>query len=179
MKEVFLVAGKAQNGKGTFASLLKEQIEINTREKVLIISFGDLVKFVCANYLGWDGKKDAVGRTTLQYVGTDLVRKKEPNFWRDWVVKLVGLFEDEFQYCIIPDVRFKNEIEFSDKWKVTTIRVNRLNFESPLTEEQQNHRSETELDDFDFDYNVYASSLQELKASAVKFAERIYYESNN
>ena len=72
--------------------------------------------------------------------------------------------------------KVKNEIEFSDKWKVTTIRVNRLNFESPLTEEQQNHCSETELDDFDFDYDgvkilVDSMSMQYMTGATIDYKE--------
>ena len=37
---------------------------------------------------------------------------------------------------------------------VTTVRIVRPNFNNGLTEEQQNHESETALDDHKFDYQI-------------------------
>ena len=54
---------------------------------------------------------------------------------------------------IIPDTRFPNEIEQMKEagFNVLTLRVQRTNFETPLTEEQQKHPSEVALDKYKFD----------------------------
>jgi TFIIF-interacting CTD phosphatase-like protein len=58
--------------------------------------------------------------------------------------------------------------------KVTTIRVERLNYSSPLTLEQLNHISETDLDNFDFDYYVIADNgLDKLEAEVKKILVEI------
>jgi hypothetical protein len=66
------------------------------------------------------------------------------------------MFTKEWDYVLIPDTRFHNEASLFNN--AITVRVNRLNFKSPLTEEQQNHSSETDLDDFDFDYYIDSES---------------------
>jgi len=61
----------------------------------------------------------------------------------------------------VPDTRRKNEIYYLQAMfpdKVTTIRVERLGFKSPLTEEQLKHISETDLDNFKFDYYIKSES---------------------
>ena len=80
----------------------------------------------------------------LQKVGTDIVREQRPNFWVD----ILSLFPNEWDFVIIPDSRFPNEIDSLKQAGLSVIhlRVRRENFESPLTAEQQNHPSETALD---------------------------------
>ena len=169
MTKVILIGGKAQHGKDTFASYLKEGWEAEGK-KVLIIHFADYLKFLCKQYFGWDGSKSEEGRRILQYVGTDLIRNRNPNFWLDTIVELIRVIQDDYDYILIPDTRFKNELSFKrgrNYWPVYSIRMERLNFESPLTSEQQRHASETDLDDNSIWRNhVKASSLEELQDNA-------------
>ena len=81
----------------------------------------------------------------LQNVGTNVVRKKYPNYWVDFILQMADFFSECWDYIIIPDVRFPNEINL---WKekgydVITINVNRPDFNNGLTEEQNKHESET------------------------------------
>ena len=119
------------------------------------------------------GEKDEYGRTLLQKVGTDIVRTQNPNFWVDFIIDILKLFKGEWDYVLIPDVRFINEItRYGEEWNTTTVRVNRLNFESNLTYEQKNHSSETELDNYHFDYVINAESgLDKLEGEIDKFME--------
>ena len=84
----------------------------------------------------------------LQKVGTDIVREQRPNFWVDFIKDILSLFPNEWDFVIIPDSRFPNEIDSLKQAGLSVIhlRVRRENFESPLTAEQQNHPSETALD---------------------------------
>lgn len=68
--KIVCISGKAQHGKDTTAKLLEEILEAQGN-RVLIAHYGDLVKYVCKTFFGWDGKKDEKGRTLLQRVGTD------------------------------------------------------------------------------------------------------------
>lgn len=150
MNNIILISGKACHGKDTFAKFLKEGLE-NKGKRVLICHYGDLLKFIAKAYLGWNGKKDEEGRKLLQQVGTGLIREKEPNFWVDFVIKMLRYFGYMYDYVLIPDVRFPNEVDkvkeaFGDN--VFHFRVVRPAFISDLTPEQLKHPSETALDDY-------------------------------
>jgi hypothetical protein len=152
--KVICVSGKAQHGKDTVAGLLDIALTEKDR-KSIVIHYADLLKFICSTYFKWDGKKDDKGRTLLQHVGTDVVRKQEPNFWVDFVSKLLHLFDGEWDYVIIPDCRFPNEIDtMKNNFCAWHLRVERPNFDNGLSVEQQNHISETSLDDYPYDYKI-------------------------
>lgn len=176
--KVILISGKAQNGKDTTASILKQTL-VDNGDRVLITHYADLLKYICTNYFGWDGKKDDKGRQMLQYVGTDVIRKQNPTLWVDFVAMILKYFKGNWDYVIIPDCRFPNEITRMIEAGFDTIhlRVHRPNFESPLTQEQQNHPSETALDDFDADvYIENDSTLTDLKYKIRKWVEESLYE---
>lgn len=176
--KVILISGKAQNGKDTTASILKQTL-VDNGDRVLITHYADLLKYICTNYFGWDGKKDDKGRQMLQYVGTDVIRKQNPTLWVDFVAMILKYFKGNWDYVIIPDCRFPNEITRMIEAGFDTIhlRVHRSNFESPLTQEQQNHPSETALDDFGADvYIENDSTLTDLKYKIRKWVEESLYE---
>lgn len=160
MPKIILISGKAQSGKDTFAQIFKDNAETQGK-KVLIIRYGDIVKFVCKEYLGWDGNKDLAGRTLLQTIGTDVGRKKDPNVWVNCIMNIVNAISSLYDYVLIPDVRFENEIT---KWinlsfDYITVRINRVNadntpFDNGLSYKQKNHISETSLDNYVFDYYI-------------------------
>lgn len=152
---VILISGKAQHGKDTSASMLKKMLEADGF-RVLIAHYGDLVKYICTQFFGWDGQKDTAGRRLLQYVGTDLVRARNQNYWTDFLVGALKMFDGEWDYVLIPDCRFPNEIQCMKDagFHTTHVRVVRPGFQSPLTPEQQAHPSETALDDVVADYYV-------------------------
>lgn len=152
---IICISGKAQNGKDTSAAIFKTELE-KLNKKVLIVHYADYLKFICTNYFGWDGKKDIAGRALLQKVGTDIVRKKVPDFWVDSFISVINLFPGEWDYIIIPDTRFLNEINKlkSNLFKTIHVRVKRENFNSPLTKEQQMHPSETALDKIKYNYLI-------------------------
>jgi len=157
--KVILLSAKARHGKDYTANILKRLLESDGK-KVLICHYADLLKYICKTFFKWDGVKDDKGRSTLQYVGTDTIRKINPDYWVDFISGFLKMFPNEWDYVLIPDARFPNEITHMllDGWDVMTVRVNRLNYESPLTEEQQNHISETALDGYQFDYYIDSES---------------------
>jgi hypothetical protein len=163
--KIILLSGHAQHGKDTSANFLKEIIEKDGK-KVLITHYADLLKFLCKNMFEWNGIKDEQGRHILQYVGTDVIRKQNPDYWVGFISEFLKLFPKEWDYVLIPDCRFPNEVlkMINDGWDVFSIRVNRVDFESDLTMEQKSHISETALDNFKFDYYIDTiSNLDYLK----------------
>lgn len=139
--QIICISGKAQHGKDTTAEYLRQAFERHGK-KVLITHYGDLVKYVCRTFCGWDGVKDEAGRTMLQQVGTDIVRAKYPNYWVDFIKEILDLLaaREQWDYVLIPDCRFPNELIGLH------LRVTRPDFDNGLTPEQQNHPSETALD---------------------------------
>ena len=173
--KIITVSGKAQHGKDTISGFLREYLE-EKGKRVLITHYGDLVKYVCTTFFGWNGEKDEAGRTLLQEVGTDRVRTQSPNFWVKFIRDILDHFPDEWDYVLIPDCRFPNEIDFMKEsgYDVIDIRVIRSNFISPLTIEQQKHISETILDNRIPNYLIYNGfGLEELRESVRSVGEEI------
>jgi hypothetical protein len=171
---VITVSGAAQHGKDSTANILKAKLE-SFHKKVLIIHMADYLKFICKEYYGWDGQKDKAGRKILQITGTEKVRSKFPDFWVDIVIKFLEAFGNDFDYIIIPDARFPNEINKLEESGFSTLalKVVRLNFENDLTPEQRLHPSERALDEFDFDYIIESESgLNNLSTEVDKLYEK-------
>lgn len=181
--KIILISGKAGHGKTTFANFLEE--ELSLKGDALRIAFGDLLKDVCRRYFDWNGEKDEKGRALLQYVGTELVRERDEDFWTDYVMRFAAVMRPD--YVIIDDWRFVEEVErFSQFYNdITTIRVERYEkyvgdhldyvnilYRNPaMTQEQLEHRSETELQDYSCKYvitNVGIDSLREAAEALVK-----------
>lgn len=170
--KVFCISGKAQHGKDTTARYLAEELR-NKGKRVLITHYADLLKYICKQFFEWNGKKDEDGRHILQYVGTDIIRQQQPDYWVDFIVSLLRLFHDEWDYVLIPDSRFPNEIENMKHagFETVHIRVVRPDFDSGLSEEAKRHISETALDSYPYDallvnpgdYNYKNNIVQLLK----------------
>ena len=154
--KVILISGKAQNGKDTVAQMMSDTIK-GDGNRVLITHYADLLKYICKSYFGWDGVKDDNGRRMLQYVGTDVIRKQNPSLWVDFVAMMLKYFHENWDFVIIPDCRFPNEVTtlVDSGFSTVHVRVVRDNFKSPLTEEQQKHPSETALDDTTPDFTIH------------------------
>jgi len=160
------VSGKAGSGKDTFARMLRHRLE-NAKESVVTTHFGDAVKMIAKNIYDWDGKKDEDGRALLQFIGTDLVRKQEPDFWAEFVARSIKLLSDDgnWDYVLIPDWRFPNEAEVLERFgiDVVTVRVVSTKNRRFMTNAQLDHESENALDGYNaFDYIVINDDLGEL-----------------
>lgn len=155
MRNFICISGKAQNGKDTSAEIFKNELIIRGHS-VLVIHQADLLKYICKAFFNWNGEKDEAGRTLLQQVGTNVIRKVEPDFWVDFIAKVTGFFKDTWDYIIVPDTRFPNELEKlkANDANIFHVRVIREGFKSPLTEEQQQHPSETALDGIESDFTL-------------------------
>jgi hypothetical protein len=170
MKSIILIGGKAESGKDSVAEMLKNKLN----EKVFILHYGDYVKFVCKEYFNWNGEKDEVGRHILQTIGTDKIRTIKDDFWIEAVCNLVKVLKNDYDLFIVPDLRFLNEIHIPSRmfwnYKIITVKVERNNYTSELTEEQNDHVSETELNNYNFDYVIQSESgLDNLETEVDKF----------
>ena len=151
---VILISGSARFGKDSTAFMMKELLE-KQKKKVLIIHYADNLKLFAKNYFGWSGQKDQKGRELLQWLGTDVVRNHYEDTWVDMIVALLKGIETLYDYVIVPDVRFPNEIDkMCDNFNCITVRVIRPDFDNGLTDEQKNHPSETALKDYPMEYEL-------------------------
>lgn len=160
---VVAISGKAESGKDTIAKEIKYLLE-EQNYKVMIIHFADVLKFVCRQYFDWDGQKDDYGRSLLQQVGTEMREKNNPNMWVNITKELIRGIGAEFDWVLVPDTRFKEEINMLNEYfDCTSIRVLRQDIDSygiasdhinHLTDEQRAHKSECDLDDYKFDHFI-------------------------
>ncbi len=169
--KIICISGKAQHGKDTAASILKEELEADGYS-VLVTHYADLLKYICKTFFDWNGEKDEYGRRLLQYVGTDVIRAKEPDYWVKFTAGILELFADNWDYAIIPDCRFPNELDYLRErgFDVTHLRVVRTGFESQLTPEQLAHPSETALDHCAPDHFIMnGGSLEDLRRAVTSW----------
>lgn len=143
--KVVLFSGKARHGKDQSAEYLGRALQ-EAGAKVVILHYADFLKDFCKRALGWNGEKDEAGRTLLQEVGTGVCRKNNPDMWVKMMDALLSGIHTMFDYALIPDARFPNEVEID--WPRVMIRIVRDGFDNKLTKEQANHPSETALDDY-------------------------------
>ena len=91
-----------------------------------------------------------------------MVRAKHPTFWIDTVKRLADVIEPDFDYLIIDDCRFPDEIEEWNNWVKLTVRVERPGHENALSPSQRVHTSETALDDYPFAVRLVATTKEAL-----------------
>ena len=177
MTHFILCSGRARHGKDTSAEIIKDNLEARGY-RVLITHYADLLKFICKNFFGWNGEKDEAGRTLLQQVGTNCIREQDPDYWVDFVANLIKMFPDRYDFVVIPDTRFPNEIDriAYAGFPTTHVRIIRTDFESQLTEEQKNHPSETALDNTAPDFVIKNTTMSALRDQLRQFCDTIVSE---
>lgn len=156
--KLYFISGKARSGKSTVSQILKEEYE-KKGKKAVILSYARYHKDYAISFFGWDGSEETKPRELLQQLGTDIIRQKlnMPLFFINRMIEDIKILSYFFDVIIVSNARFKDEIDIQRDIfkKIITIRVERPNFDNGLTEEQKNHPSEVDLDDYDkFDYYI-------------------------
>lgn len=174
MLEVICISGHMQSGKDTVASFMKDKLEA-IGKRVLITHYADLLKYICTKFCNWDGVKDVEGRSLLQYVGTDIIRKKNPSYWVNFIVSVLKFFPDKWDFVIIPDARFPNEVNLMrQNFNTTHCHIVRDNHSTFYTETQQSHSSETSMDDMEYDCCIYnRGTVEDLRSSVDSLLETL------
>ena len=160
IEKIYLLHAHAQSGKDTCANIMREEYE-KRGKKVITIAFADYVRWSLEKYYGVKDYKTPEGRTLIQHFATDLVRKNDPTFWGRTVADLLWAIQDDFDIVLIPDWRFHNEYSvMASRFghsKIVPVLITRPGneFTDNMTQEQRNHQSESELDNYqNFSYNI-------------------------
>ena len=177
LKKIFIVSGKARHGKDTTCLFIKELCE-DKGLKVINLAYGNYIKEYVKKITGWDGSEETkqTVRSMLQLVGTEIVRD---NIDEDFFVKRlcddIKVYSYFFDIITVSDARLPNEIDIPKKYfnNVTSINIERHNFETNLSTTEQKHRTEIGLDNYDnYDYKIINdSNLEDLKIKVEKIIE--------
>lgn len=181
MDNILIVfSGKAQSGKSTSATLLREAYESKITFKIW--SFASELKRIAYDIFNWDGDKglyynhgpDGIkprgfeepleivldkGRQLLIEIG-GAFRRIRQSVWADLIMKKINEFDKDHPdfrivHCI-DDLRFKNELKIVKTYtNCITIRLTR---QSSLKIDDQ---SENDLDDTQFDYYIENNGTKE------------------
>lgn len=108
------------------------------------------------------------------------MRNAYPDYWVDFICDILQFFGDNWDYVIIPDCRFPNEIErMKYCYDAVHLRVRRENYDSGLTRAQKNHPSETSLDDCGADFFIENNgSIADLKNLVNEWIKENLYDAN-
>lgn len=173
---IYIISGKAKHGKDTFSAYLKDVYERHGK-KVIITQLAKYIKYYAREMTGWDLSEKTKPREFLQQLGTGVIRQKlkKDDLFIKRMIDDIEIFSYFYDAIIISDVRLKKEIYDLKKAypNIKVIHIVRPDFDNGLTEEQKNHPTEIDLDDFnEFDIEVVNTTLEELEKSA----EKIYTE---
>jgi hypothetical protein len=171
MALILLIHGVARSGKDTFYEFTKEYAE-PLGYRVIRDAFADDVKKYAYEF-GWNGEKDDKGRKGLVWLGEGVKEHFDRYFWADRVVnRMILLSQRDFWhsdiYCIT-DWRFLDEGIRVQEWAernnhtVVTIKIIRPNFDNGLPEDIKKGRTESELKDYNFDYYIENTTLEEYR----------------
>lgn len=150
---VILLSGKAEAGKDTFYEMTAERY---AKRIIKRIAFADALKQI-AFEMGWDGHKDVTGRRLLQDLG-EIGRKYRADLWVDKTIETLQAYSRDADIVCFTDCRYPNELAGIKNSKVidgsSTVVTVRIERPGHVIAANQNHISETALDEYAFDYTI-------------------------
>ena len=145
------IHGPMGSGKTTLAKILQQR-----NSQYEIFSFGQKVKDIATELFGMDPQQK--DRSLVINVATRM-REIDPDVWAKYVMKQT----ETKSHCIIDDLRFQNELNFLQGWKIISLqtpyeeRVKRIQSIYPDTYKDhiQNMNHPTETESLSFPENTY------------------------
>lgn len=174
---IILIAGKARSGKNTISEWIKEEF-LNDGKKVVVSPYTKYLKKYIEEITGISMDDENKPRDLLQQLSSKLIKKELHNseFFLRRQIEDLRFYSYFMDVIIVPDVRFSEEIEeirenFSN---VVAIGVERKDYISTLTKEQQEDVTEVSLDDYqDYDYKIENTNELELKQKTLEILNEI------
>lgn len=169
--KIYLISGKARHGKDTTGMFLKECYN-NNGMRAITCSYASYLKEYAKNISNWDGNEETKPRELLQKLGNVIrIDLGKSDMLIERLNDDILIYSQFFDAVIVTDVRLKKEIFGVKKMypnNTVTINVNRPNFDNGLTNAQQMHMTEIDLDDYDeFDYKLINTELSKLKEDVI------------
>ena len=174
--KIFLVSGASRHGKDTIGNFICDYCKENNI-KVCRTQIAKYLKMYVKDYFGWDGSEETKPRTLLQELGTDVIRGKlnKPYFFANRTVEDLDILSHFFDVAVVTDIRVPLEIEsikehFDD---VVVIKVERINYETGMTKEQQQHKIENAMNDYhDYNYILINDTLDKLQKDVIEVLKK-------
>lgn len=170
--KIYLVCGKAQSGKNTASSMMKEYL-INKNIRVCEIQITRTIKGYARDYFGWDGNEESKPRKLLQDLG-NTIRLKDKYFHINRLCEDIDILKDHFDVFIVNDIRLPLEIEtIKNRFdNVTSIGIEMENYVSPLSKEEASDITEHALEDYaNYDYKIINKNIEDLRQDVVNILE--------
>ena len=170
--KIFVIGGRAKSGKNTFGEFLREELK-DYGYRPCVMHITEPLYSYARTYFNWDDKKDDKPREFLQKMGIEIIRDKlgKQDFLLNRLFEDIEILENFFDAFIITDARMIREFEVIKKKydDVVTIKLERHNYDDKLTEEEANHVTEKEIDQYEnFDYVIENRSLADLENAAIE-----------
>lgn len=174
--ELYLIAGKAGSGKDTLAKLMKEQLE-QVGKNVCLLRLTNPLYEMAEQYFGYPNPRQNKPRSFLQTLGVEVIEEKlgKRYFLVDRLSEDISILDSFFDVGIICDARLIKEIEELKRRYPDLVRIHIKNsqLENSLTEQEKNHRTEVEAEQyFDYDEIVQNTTLEELRIQAERIINK-------
>lgn len=170
MEKLYVLAGKARQGKDTVAEIMEDFYK-KQGKKVIRLAYGTSPKQYGKILSNWDGKDETKPRTLLQEIAIES-RKVNPGYIVKRMEEDINILSNYFDIIIITDSRMPEELAMpKEKFKESVfIKVTRPNFISPLKPSEKTSIIETSLDNYeDYDYIIEnEGTLEELRIKVEK-----------
>lgn len=161
---IYLLSGKSNVGKSTFAEILKEKY-MKDNKKVIILPITSYLKEITKNVINWDINEKEKPRTFLQELGNFIRNDLD---MKDILIRRmkedIYIYSHFFDVIIVPDIRLKKEledlkIEFNNIITINIIRDDN----NRLTEKEKLDITEINLNNYDnYDYKVVNNDYNNL-----------------
>jgi len=162
-------SGKAQSGKDTAGEYLVREHNFHR------VASADALKRIARNIFGWNSLKDEKGRRFLQELGCT-IRNYDQDYWINLTISEIKKRQNtsKQENFVVTDVRFLNEARILRDNGALLVRIERPGLK------QDNHVSETELDNYDgFGFVISNDKTIVDLSSELKNIVESFYEQKN
>lgn len=173
LKNVIIICGKARSGKKEVSNYLKKILK-NTASISITKSLKDYAKIIS----DWDGNEQNKPRTLLQTLGIDVIKNKIDNhFLIKRILEDIEVLSFYKENLLVTGVRLEEEIcSIKEKYQnAVVIKVTRPDFDNGLNDEEKNHITENDLNNYKADFEIINDgNINDLQIKLDKIVEAIY-----
>lgn len=151
---IYLICGRARTGKNTVADIIYDHY----KDDSVRLSYTTYLKNYAMMISNWNGEDETKPRSLLQSLGTEIIKDNiDSKLLINRTIEDIKVLSYFKKVIIISGARRKDEIDDLKKIfdNVVSIKVLKNNVSQKLSVNENNHITETDLDDYDnFDYKI-------------------------